>query len=194
MEPTVWIIDDNEKLLQSLKIHIDNWGFTPKTFNSAETFLKSIQVNSRGCIILDITLPGISGLDLQTYLKDHNINIPIIFITGYGDVSKCRQALKEGAFDFIEKPFLVKDLKSLVERALLNQEKLDYNNNWSQQLTKREKEVYKLLSVGDLNKEVAYKLGISLPTVKLHRKNMMNKLNLQNYRDFLIFVEHNSKK
>ena len=183
--PTVHIVDDDDAVRNSLSMSLTVEGFNVKEFPSATSFLEQYR-NQPGCLILDMQMPSMSGLDLQTILKEKQIDIPLIFITGHGDVSSSVQAMKSGATDFIEKPFSKKNIISSIRNAL----KIDYEQQARKQskqqvqeryalLTSREKEVMMLLTQ-DLakltNQQVAEKLGISKRTIEVHRSSIMAKM------------------
>lgn len=183
--PTVHIVDDDNAVRNSLSMSLTVEGFNVKEFPSADSFLDQYR-NQPGCLILDMQMPSMSGLDLQAMLKEKQIDIPLIFITGHGDVSSSVQAMKSGATDFIEKPFSKKNIISSINNAL----KIDYEQQARKQskqkiqeryalLTSREKEVMMLLTQ-DLakltNQQVAEKLGISKRTIEVHRSSIMAKM------------------
>ncbi len=180
---TVFIVDDDEAVRQSTRWLIESIGLTVKTYESAETFLENYQEKEIGCLIMDIRMPGISGLDAQDQMKQRNIRLPIIFITGHGDVPMAVRALKSGASDFLEKPFNDQMLLDCVQKALKQAEKIQQENALHEtinkrlkQLTPREKEVMEGVVQGKANKVIAFDLGVSSKTVEVHRAKVMEKM------------------
>lgn len=179
----IHVVDDDRATRKYLTQLISSVGHEVKTYATADEFLENFSDGHVGCIILDIRLPGISGLDLQKELNSRNIDLPVIIISGYGDVSTAVRAMKAGAMDFIEKPFSPQLLLERLQKAL---EAHQSNRNLSQtrneilsrlsNLTNREKEVMDLVVTGQQNKDIATTLGISIKTVEVHRANVMEKM------------------
>jgi FixJ family two-component response regulator len=182
-EPVVVIIDDDPSLRRSLQNLLGSIGLTVEVFDSATAFLQSDPPPAAGCLILDIRLPGLSGLDLQAELAKEELHIPIIFITGHADVPMSVQAMKAGAVDFLTKPFREQDLLDAVTAALgrdrarrLVEEKISTLQARFHSLTTRERQIMTYVTRGLMNKQVAHEVGISEITVKLHRGNVMRKM------------------
>jgi FixJ family two-component response regulator len=181
--PIVFVVDDDVSVRESLELLIRCEGWQPETFASAQEFLARPQVLAPSCMILDVSLPGLNGLDLQKRIAVDRIEMPIIFITGHGDVPMTVQAMKAGAVEFLTKPFsdevLLGAIRDALERsrAALNREaeKRAVKDCYAS-LTSREREVMALVASGLLNKQVGAELGISEITVKAHRGNMMRKM------------------
>ena len=181
-EPTVFVIDDDRMIRDGLQSLIRSVGLRVETFASAQDFLGAKRPDTPACLVLDVRMPGLSGLDLQLKLRDDGIPIPIIFITGHGDIPMSVRAMKEGAHEFLTKPVRGQDLLDAVQKALasdraLRQERLEANEIRSrfESLTPREKEVLDLVVEGLLNKQIAEQLGMSELTVKTHRAHVMEK-------------------
>lgn len=179
----VYIVDDDEPMRDSLQWLLESQGFAVTAFASAEDFLAACRDDMAGCIVLDVRMPGMSGLELYEKLNARRCTLPVIFITGHGDVPMAVSALKKGAVDFIEKPFGDKDMLRLIGQCL----ELDRNNREKQQLaaeekrrlaslTEREIEVMELILAGKLNKQIADILNISIKTVEVHRGRIMDKM------------------
>lgn len=193
---TVFVVDDDEAVRDSLTWLLEANGYTVRCFTSAEQFLSAWQQSydpSRvACLILDVRMPGMSGPELQERLLADGTVLPIVFVTGHGDVPMAVTTMKKGAIDFIEKPFNEAELRSLVER-MLAKARVD-NASASQQkaaedllsrLTGREQQVLERIVAGRLNKQIADDLGISIKTVEAHRANIMEKLNVNTVADLL---------
>jgi FixJ family two-component response regulator len=195
-DSVVFIVEDNADLTDVLVVLFESIHQPVQCFNDAKSFLNVITKSSvsRGCILLDIRLPDMSGLKLQEELKRQSIRLPIIFITGYGDVDIAVRAMKAGAFDFITKPFDNQGLIEQVQRAIsfagsqpvtaTHKEIVRFNLN-SDKLTPREKQVLSCIVAGKMNKEISYELAISMSTVELHRSNIMRKLQMKNLADLI---------
>jgi FixJ family two-component response regulator len=179
----VYIVDDDEALRDSLAWMLEANGYTVAAHDSGETFLAAFRPDMTGCIVLDVRMPGMSGLELFEELGRRRCGLPVVFITGHGDVPMAVSALKNGAVDFIEKPFGERDMLRLVEQCLqLERETRDKRlleadtARRMQQLTQREREVLDLIIIGKLNKQIADVLGISIKTVEVHRARVMEKM------------------
>jgi RNA polymerase sigma factor (sigma-70 family) len=180
---TVFVVDDNAEVRDGLKSLLESVGLSCQTFNSSQEFLRRKPSDGASCLILDIRLPGSSGLDLQAELATANINIPIIFITGHGDIPMSVRAMRAGAMEFLTKPVREQDLLDAVNAALERSdrqrerdEKLRELKSRFEKLNHRERQVMSLVTAGLLNKEVAARLGLSEVTVKVCRHNLMAKL------------------
>ena len=182
-EPVVFIVDDNEEVRKSLGKLIEAVGFNVRTFASGQEFLESSDFSSPGCLVLDVRMPGMSGLKLQNKLAEHRSQLPIIFITGHGDVSTATEAFKSGAVDFIEKPFSEQKLLDSINKAIETSLK-NYRNQIEiadiQQrmntLTPREREILDGVVGGKTNKMIGLELNLSPKTVDFHRCNIMEKM------------------
>jgi RNA polymerase sigma factor (sigma-70 family) len=194
--PTIFIVDDDPSVRQSTELLLKSVGFNVKTFVSAQDFLRANLQEDLGCLILDVRMPGISGLDLQEKLVSSKTLLPVIFITGHGTVPMSVRAMKAGAIDFLQKPFEEQDLLDAINRAVTRQRerksKKDEADKLQQRLkalTAREYEVFSLLVTGMANKEIAHKLGASERTVKAHRAQIMEKMNAGSLADLIRFAE-----
>jgi len=191
-QETVFVVDDDEAVRDSLRWLLEANGYHVRGFASAEEFLSHYNGHQVGCLILDVRMPGMSGLELQEKLVENRFNIPIIFVTGHGDVPMAVDTMKKGAMDFIEKPFDEAELRAQVER-MLSKARQDANSQREQQaaedllskLTSREHQVLERIIAGRLNKQIADDLGISIKTVEAHRANIMEKLNVNTVADLL---------
>jgi len=182
-DPTIFVVDDDQAMRQSLTWLIESVGMAVETFDSANAFLGSYYPGRAGCLLLDVRMPGMSGLDLQGYLNQHEIYIPVIIITGHGDVHMAVSALKAGAVDFIEKPFDDEALLESVQKALtLDQHQRSVQAERAEiaarlsLLTPREHEVMDMVTDGQSNKWIAKQLGVSAKTVEAHRAKVMEKM------------------
>jgi FixJ family two-component response regulator len=192
IQETVFVVDDDEAVRDSLRWLLEANGYRVQCFSSAEAFLEAYQPAQIGCLILDVRMTGMSGLELQERLIADGATLPIIFVTGHGDVPMAVSTMKKGAMDFIEKPFDEAELRRLVERML---ERARAESTSAQQhraaaerlgkLTAREQQVLERIIAGRLNKQIADDLGISIKTVEAHRANIMEKLNVNTVADLL---------
>ena len=181
--PTVFIVDDDRDVRESLQELLESVGLQSKSFGTAQEFLLSPRSDRPSCLILDVRLPGISGLDLQQELKRGKVSIPIIFLTAHADVPMSVKAMKSGAVEFLTKPFRQQDLLDAVQRSLTRdrivREKQRDTAELRQRydtLSVREREVMNLVVSGLLNKQIAAELGASEATVKMHRSQVMKKM------------------
>ena len=189
---TVHIVDDDPSMLNYLCELVSTIDYKSKTYDSANNFLNAYTDDGIGCLILDLRLPGISGLELQQQLVDNNIDLPVIMISGFGDVSTAVKAMKAGVLDFLEKPFKGQDLLDLIHKGV-SKHKVVRRKNSNQNktlelvnsLTKREKEVMGHVVTGMLNKDIAKQLGISIKTVEVHRANVMDKMAVSSVADLV---------
>jgi len=182
-KPTVLIIDDDPGIRSSLSRLLRSVGLDVQLFESIPDFLQAEHPSGPSCLVLDVNMPGRSGLDLQRELIATNRQIPIIFITGHGDIPMTVQAMKGGAIDFLTKPFEDQDLLDAVQRGLArdrvrreHEDALRTLKERFESLTPREREIMLHVAQGRLNKQVAGDIGISEPTVKVHRSNLMRKM------------------
>jgi FixJ family two-component response regulator len=192
LKPTVFVVDDDVSVRESLEGLIGTAGWDARTFDSAEAFLACPPVNGPNCLILDVGLPDLNGLDLQARIAGERAEMPIIFITGFGDVPMSVRAMKAGAAEFLTKPFGEAELLSAIEAALDQsretvgvQAALRILQGRYASLSKREREVMDLVVTGLLNKQVGGKLGISEITVKAHRGKMMEKMQARSLADLV---------
>ena len=182
-KPTVFIIDDDASVRKSLSRLLRSAGYTTETFASAEEFLGREHYTGIGCLLLDVQMPGLSGLGLQEELNKADYHMPIVFITGHGDIPMSVEAMKKGAIDFLTKPFHDKDLLQVIEKAIEKDtyaraeydEILDIRRR-IERLTLRENEILGYIITGMLNKQIAFELGIAEKTVKVHRGRILEKL------------------
>lgn len=179
----VFIVDDDEAMRDSLAWLLESQGFRVRIFDSAEAFLEAYSEDMAGCLVLDVRMPGMSGLELHERLNARQATLPVIFITGHGDVPMAVGALKKGAADFIEKPFNDRDMLNLIEQCLAKDRAHCEKRRQDAtvvgrlaQLTQREREVMDLIIAGKLNKQIADILGISIKTVEAHRARIMEKM------------------
>ncbi len=192
-EDIIYIIDDSKDVRDSLAILLDVAGYTPKTFASALEFLKAVQPDWTGCIVADVRMPGMTGIEMQKELLLRGIRLPVVIITAHADVPMAVAALKAGAVDFIEKPFrdevLLSSIRSGLASALPDAPRpsagLGFNPDM---LSPREQEVMTLLVAGHPNKVVADRLGISTRTVEVHRAHIMEKTGARNIAELVRMV------
>ena len=194
--PTVFVVDDDVSVRESLELLISCAGWQPETFASAQEFLARPRLHAPSCLILDVSLPGLNGLDLQKRIGADRNDMPIIFITGHGDVPMTVQAMKAGAVEFLTKPFndqvLLSAIRHAVERsrtALDHEAEIGALRNRYASLSKREREVMRLVVAGLLNKQVGGELGISEITVKAHRGKVMQKMKADSLPDLVRMAE-----
>jgi FixJ family two-component response regulator len=188
----VYVVDDDEAVRDSLQWLLEGASYRVQTFDSAERFLAGYDPAAIACLVLDVRMPGMSGLELQEELVRRKAPLPIIFITGHGDVPMAVSTMKKGAVDFIQKPFDQAQLKGLVEQMLAQaredagrRERERMNQALLARLTAREQQVLERIMAGRLNKQIADDLGISIKTVEAHRANIMDKLKANTVADLM---------
>ncbi|MDP3538759.1 MAG: response regulator transcription factor [Azonexus sp.] len=186
LKQTIFVVDDDEAMRDSMTWLLEGEGYQVACFASAAEFLNARRDNMRGCLVLDVRMPEMSGLELHEKLDSLGSHLPIIFITGHGDVPMAVAALQRGACDFIEKPFHNADLLSRIERALeldneiaSRRKRDDAISHRIERLTQREREVMQLVVTGKLNKQIADQLDISMKTVEAHRARVMEKMGVR---------------
>jgi len=194
-EETVFVVDDDQAMRSSLQWLIESMGMRVETYDSAQAFLDAYYPGRAGCLLLDVRMPGMSGLELQAYLAKREHRIPVIIITGHGDVSMAVKAMKNGAVDFIEKPFDDEALIVSIRNALQHDEKqralraqrADIAARMAE-LTPREHEVMTMVTDGRSNKEIATALGVSAKTVEVHRARVMDKMRADSLAELVRMV------
>lgn len=197
IHPIIYLVDDDPSIRSSLSLLLESAGYDVICFKSANDLLKyGLDSLTSGCIILDVKMPGISGMELQKELASHDFDIPIIFITGHGDIPMSVQAIKNGAVNFLAKPFEDNELLDAIDEALLREnESLRKKSEQDQikqkidTLTPRENELLRYLITGMLNKQIAYELNISERTVKSHRKQVLIKMGIQSIAELVRLTE-----
>jgi len=180
--PIVFVVDDDEGARNSLRFLLKSVGLPATTFNSAQEFLAAYAPSQAGCLVLDVRMPGMSGLELQQELNRRGAVIPVIFVTGHGDVPMAVEAVQHGAFDFVQKPYREQEMLDRIQRALAkdraNRQALQERDRIRARLaslTPREREVMALMTLGKPNKVMAGELGLSQRTVEIHRAHVMEK-------------------
>src|SRR6266481_5294094 len=191
-QPIVFVVDDDESVREALRSLLRSVSLKVETFGSAADFLRSALPEVASCLVLDVRLPGVSGLDFQAELAKANIHIPIIFMTGHGDIPMSVQAMKAGAVDFLTKPFRDQDMLDAVVAAIERDRKRREADKivadlqaLLETLTPREREVLALVSSGLMNKQVAAELGLAEITVKIHRGHIMKKMGARSLADLV---------
>jgi FixJ family two-component response regulator len=195
-EPIIFIIDDDVSVRKSLSRLLRSAGYTTETFASAKEFLGRDPYNGVGCLLLDVQMPELSGMGLQKELNKADYHMPIIFITGHGDIPMSVEAMKDGAVDFLTKPFHDKELLQVIEKAIEKDtyaraeydEILDIRRR-IERLTLRENEILGYIITGMLNKQIAFELGIAEKTVKVHRGRIMEKLCVDSVAELVRLAE-----
>lgn len=195
-EATVFIVDDDAPVRTALKRLIQSIGLKVKTFDSAQAFLEHGPHDGPACLVLDVRMPGMSGIELQERLTNTGLRMPIIFITGHGNIPMSVEAMKAGAVDFIEKPFDDQKLIDAINIAIQKDEKFRREQaeikdiqQGADSLTPREHEVFSLVVSGMLNKQIAFDLGMSEKTVKVHRARVMQKMKAKSLANLVRMAE-----
>jgi FixJ family two-component response regulator len=194
--PTVLVVDDDEEVREALGSLFRSVGLEPKSFASSAELLRHKLPEAPCCIVLDIRLPGVSGLDFQTQLAKAEVHVPIIMMTGHGDIPMSVRAMKAGAVDFLTKPFRDQDMLDAVTQAIERDRKrrdaekaLAELRGLFESLTTREREIMALVTAGLMNKQVAGQLGLSEITVKIHRGHLMRKMGVRSLADLVRAAE-----
>jgi FixJ family two-component response regulator len=193
--PSVFIVDDDEAVRSSMRFLIRSVGLQAQVYSSAQEFLSVYDQRHPGCLLLDVRMPGMSGLELQQELNRRGATIPVVFITGHGDVAMAVEAMQQGAFDFLQKPFREQDMLDRVQRALArdaeSRSRLAARAEILTRLatlTPRETEVLQLITRGKANKVVGAELGVSQRTVEIHRAHVMEKMHASSLAELVRMV------
>jgi FixJ family two-component response regulator len=188
----VFVVDDDPSIREAIESLVKLAGLRVEAFGTAQEFLRNERPDLPGCVVLDVELPGLSGLDLQRELAAHGIKLPIIFITGYGDIPMSVRAMKAGATEFLTKPFRDQDLLDAIQQALERDRAARQHSSETAELrkrfdalTSREREVMGLVVAGWLNKQIGFELKIREITVKIHRGRVMNKMGAQSLAELV---------
>jgi FixJ family two-component response regulator len=183
LSPTVFVVDDDDAVRDSLRLLLKSAGLECQSYGSAQEFLAVYDTCHPGCLVLDVRMPGMSGLEMQQELNLRGATLPVIFITGHGDIPMAVEAMQHGAFDFLQKPFRDQELLDRIHRALErdaeNRTRLRHTDRIRERLatlSPREREVLELVTQGKANKMVAGDLGVSQRTVEIHRAHVMQKM------------------
>lgn len=189
---TVFVVDDDNAIRQSMLFLLESVGLRNEVFESADDFLANVEADRAGCLVLDIRMPGTSGIELQSTLAERGSTLPIIFVTGHGDIPMAVDAMRKGAVDFIQKPFRDQDLldriglalKLDIDRRSKVAEKTEFSRR-AEKLTKRERDVFELVVTGKANKVIAFELDVSQRTVEIHRARVMEKMEARSLADLV---------
>ena len=191
-EQTVYIVDDEEPIRNALRFLTKSDGLKSESFETAQAFLDALDRIGHGCLLLDVCMPDMTGLELQQALRERKAEIPVIILTGHADVATAVQAMKGGASDFVEKPFDSEDLLERIHKCLSGEARRQESIDWRKQagerlskLTRREHEVMEGLVAGKRNKQIGEELFISFRTVELHRASIMEKLDANSLSDIV---------
>jgi len=198
-KPTVFIIDDDPAVLKSLSLLLESVGIDSKTYQRCQDFLNEYEPSMPGCLVTDVRMPEMSGLELQSALSQRQIDIPMILISGHGDIPMAVEAMKKGAVDFLEKPFREQTLLDTINKSLLKdaqlrklKERRIAFRKLCSTLTPREQEIMDLLISGKTNKGIARTLNISVKTVDFHRTNVLEKMKVENILELVKLVPKNN--
>lgn len=198
--PTAYVVDDDESIRTLWRWLLESNGITARTFATAGEFIESYRGGDPGCLVLDLQLPGMSGLELQQYLKSRDIELPIVFVTGHGDVPAAVSALKGGAVDFVEKPFGYREVIAIIQKAFARDAEIrDARTRRSRAagrfaaLTEREREVLQRIIEGKQNKVIASELDISVKTVEFHRAKVMEKIGVTSVAELVQIAMQQSR-
>jgi FixJ family two-component response regulator len=194
--PVIYIVDDDPSMRKFLRRLVSLSGLQSETFTSAEEFLHSVHPDTPGCLLLDVMMPGLSGLDLQRELSRAGLHMPIIIITGHGDIPMSVQAMKAGAVSFLTKPLqnqelldAIQEAANLARAARNRRQELSSLRQHYELLTPRERQVFALVTTGGLNRQIAEELGISERTVKAHRKQVVKKMAVHSVAELVRIAE-----
>ena len=200
LPPTAYVVDDDESIRTLWRWLMESNGIAVRTFATAAEFIESYRNGDAGCLVLDLKLPGMGGLELQEYLRCRGIEIPIVFVTGHGDVPAAVSALKGGAVDFVQKPFSYRDVLSVIEKAFETDAKIRKKRMQQSRiagrlatLTEREQEVLQRVIEGKPNKIIAAELNISVKTVEFHRAKVMEKMGVTSVAELVQFAMQQSE-
>lgn len=191
-EVTVFVVDDDESIRHSLRYLLESVKLKVETFESADHFLQQVNTDQAGCLILDVRMPGMTGMELQEALLARTSTLPIIILTGHGDVPMAVRAMSKGSFDFVQKPFNGPQLLERVRAAIAHSQQLlaDKTSHLEiksryETLTRREKEVMEMIIAGKANKVIAYDMEVSMRTVEVHRHRVMEKMQVRSVADLI---------
>lgn len=195
-EPTVFVVDDDSEIRETLKWLVESVGLKIETFASAQDFLNAYDPARPGCLVTDVRMPGMSGIELQAKLMAEEVTLPIIIVSGYADVPTAVRSMKGGAIDFVEKPFNEQMLLERIQLSILEDARLRQKRSQGERararlrsLTPRERQVMDLVILGRSNKEIARELNISPKTVEAHRSNVMAKMKAQSLAELVTIAE-----
>jgi len=196
LKPLIYIVDDDVSVCRALSLLLKAHGLRVETFACAKDFLAFKHPKTLSCLVSDLRMPQMNGLLLQETMAAQGLTIPIIFISGHGDIPKSVKAMKRGAIDFLPKPFTHKDLLTAIERAIAkdkiqNKERVEIEKIWKRvkTLSPRELEVFRLVASGMLSKQIAFKRGTILQTIKVHRSHVMQKMQAKTVTELIDFAK-----